>query len=90
MNTALFGVGVVLVILGLIASAYVVTETDEYLFGAFTDTDAERPYAGYAIPLIVVGILLMIVGALIPTETVITKRTTVEPVRKTTTRIREE
>ena len=51
MNTALFGLGVVLVVLGLIASAYVVTETDSYFFGVFTD----RPYGQFAIPLVVVG-----------------------------------
>ena len=54
-------IGIVAVILGIIASYY--TETREQLFGLVSTSSA--PYAEFAIPLIIAGIVLIIVGSVL-------------------------
>ena len=62
MNTILVGIGVVVAIIGLIAGALVITTPQ--LFGLVTTSDT--PYAQYMIPLIIGGLVLVIVGVVVP------------------------
>jgi hypothetical protein len=64
MNVILVGIGVVVAIIGLIAGALVITTPQ--LFGLVTTSST--PYAQYMIPLIIGGIVLVIVGALVPSK----------------------
>jgi len=62
MNAILVGIGVVVAIIGLIAGALVITTPQ--LFG-LVNTES-TPYAQYMIPLIIGGLVLVIVGVVIP------------------------
>jgi hypothetical protein len=64
MNTILVGIGVVVAIIGLIAGALVITTPQ--LFG-LVNTES-TPYAQYMIPLIIGGLVLVIVGAVVPSK----------------------
>ena len=64
MNRILIAIGIVVVIIGVIAGAVVVTTPQ--LFG-LVGTES-TPYAQYMIPLIIGGIVLIIVGAVIPSK----------------------
>ena len=64
MNTILVAIGIVVAIIGLIAGAVVITTPQ--LFG-LVNTES-TPYAQYMIPLIIGGIVLIIVGAVIPSK----------------------
>jgi hypothetical protein len=64
MNAILVAIGVVVTIIGLIAGALVITTPQ--LFGLVTTSST--PYAQYMIPLIIGGIVLVIVGALVPSK----------------------
>jgi hypothetical protein len=65
MNVFLVAIGVVVAIIGLIAGAVVITTPQ--LFG-LVNTES-TPYAQYMIPLIIGGLVLVIVGALVPRKT---------------------
>jgi len=65
MNTILVAIGVVVAIIGVIAGALVVTTPQ--LFG-LVNTES-TPYAQYMIPLIIGGLVLVIVGAVVPRKT---------------------
>ena len=60
----LVAIGVVVAIIGLIAGAIVITTPQ--LFG-LVDTESTS-YAQYMIPLIIGGIVLIIVGAVVPSK----------------------
>jgi hypothetical protein len=62
MNRILIAIGIVVAIIGLIAGALVITTPQ--LFG-LVNTES-TPYAQYMIPLIIGGMVLIIVGAIIP------------------------
>jgi hypothetical protein len=62
MNRILIVIGIVVAIIGLVAGALVITTPQ--LFGLVTTSDT--PYAQYMIPLIIGGMVLIIVGAVIP------------------------
>jgi len=64
MNRILIAIGIVVVIIGVLAGAVVITTPQ--LFGLVTTSDT--PYAQYMIPLIIGGIVLIIVGAVIPSK----------------------
>jgi membrane-bound ClpP family serine protease len=64
MNTILVAIGVVVAIIGLIAGALVITTPQ--LFG-LVNTES-TPYAQYMIPLIIGGLVLVIVGAVVPSK----------------------
>jgi len=64
MNRILIIIGIVVAIIGVIAGALVVTTPQ--LFGLVTTSDT--PYAQYMIPLIIGGMVLIIVGAVIPSK----------------------
>jgi xanthine/uracil/vitamin C permease (AzgA family) len=64
MNAILVGIGVVVAIIGLIAGALVITTPQ--LFG-LVNTES-TPYAQYMIPLIIGGLVLVIVGAVVPSK----------------------
>ena len=64
MNSILVAIGIVVTIIGVIAGALVITTPQ--LFGLVTTSDT--PYAQYMIPLIIGGIVLIIVGAVIPSK----------------------
>jgi hypothetical protein len=64
MNRILIAIGIVVAIIGLIAGALVITTPQ--LFGLVTTSST--PYAQYMIPLIIGGIVLIIVGAVMPSK----------------------
>jgi len=64
MNRILIAIGIVVAIIGLIAGALVITTPQ--LFGLVTTSST--PYAQYMIPLIIGGMVLIIVGAVIPSK----------------------
>ena len=65
MNRILIVIGIVVAIIGIIAGALVVTTPQ--LFG-LVNTES-TPYAQYMIPLIIAGLVLIIVGVVIPSKT---------------------
>ena len=65
MNRILIVIGIIVAIIGLIAGALVVTTPQ--LFG-LVNTES-TPYAQYMIPLIIAGMVLIIVGVVIPNKT---------------------
>jgi membrane-bound ClpP family serine protease len=64
MNVILVAIGVVVAIIGLIAGALVITTPQ--LFGLINTEST--PYAQYMIPLIIGGIVLVIVGMVVPSK----------------------
>jgi hypothetical protein len=62
MNVILVAIGVVVAIIGLVAGALVITTPQ--LFGLINTEST--PYAQYMIPLIIGGLVLVIVGAVVP------------------------
>ena len=64
MNRILIAIGIVVAIIGLVAGALVITTPQ--LFGLVTTSDT--PYAQYMIPLIIGGLVLVIVGAVVPSK----------------------
>jgi hypothetical protein len=64
MNRILIAIGIVVAIMGVIAGALVITTPQ--LFGLINTEST--PYAQYMIPLIVGGLVLVIVGAVIPSK----------------------
>jgi len=64
MNAILVSIGVVVAIIGLIAGALVITTPQ--LFG-LVNTES-TPYAQYMIPLIIGGLVLVIVGVVVPSK----------------------
>ncbi len=64
MNKYLIAFGVIVVVIGLAAGTIVITTPE--LFGLVTTN--ETPYAQYMIPLIIAGLVLIIVGAVMPTK----------------------
>jgi hypothetical protein len=69
MNRILIGVGIVLLLVGLVAEFYTVTSVDKEssAFGLqkSTDTNIFAPYANFALPLIVIGAAILVIGALV-------------------------
>ena len=63
MKTAIIVIGIVILLLAALSYSYAVTETDTYFWGLFKETDVERPYSNFAIPLFVGGLVLIIIGA---------------------------
>lgn len=64
MNRILIVIGIVVAIIGLVAGALVITTPQ--LFGLVTTSDT--PYAQYMIPLIIGGLVLVIVGVVVPSK----------------------
>jgi hypothetical protein len=64
MNVIIVVIGVVVAVIGLIAGALVITTPQ--LFGLVTTSST--PYAQYMIPLIIGGMVLVIVGVLVPSK----------------------
>jgi hypothetical protein len=64
MNRILIAIGIVVAIIGVVAGALVITTPQ--LFGLVNTSDT--PYAQYMIPLIIGGMVLIIVGAVIPSK----------------------
>ncbi len=84
MNGGLFVLGAIVLIIGLLAAGYTIYENKTYFFGAFGETNATRPYSQFSIPLIVMGLVIMLVSAMIPTvKTTTTKSYISNPVKKT-------
>jgi uncharacterized membrane protein len=91
MNEGIFVLGFVILIIGVLAAGYTVYEDKTYFFGKIREESAQKPYANLSIPLIIIGILVMIISAVIPTVRTTTKRSYVEhPVKKTRIVEREE
>jgi len=64
MNRILIAIGIVVAIIGLVAGALVITTPQ--LFGLINTEST--PYAQYMIPLIIGGLVLVIVGAVVPSK----------------------
>jgi hypothetical protein len=62
MNKTLLIIGIIALVLGILAQIYSVTTTEDYVFGLFTKSITTQPYDYLAIPLIVGGAVLIIVG----------------------------
>lgn len=79
MNIIVVILGVVLIILAGFAYMYSETEKDSALGGLIEDEETVRPLRGWAIPLLFGGIILIVVGAVLPgkDETKTTKTTSV-------------
>lgn len=69
MNNIVVGIGVVLLVVGLISQFYTFTTVDKqegFLgIGDSTDVNVNAPYQQFAIPLIVLGVIVIIAGALL-------------------------
>jgi hypothetical protein len=65
-NQAVIMIGILFIVLGVLASAYTVIIEKDRLIG--TDIDTSKPYQGYSVPMIVAGVILVLVGAVIPEE----------------------
>jgi len=89
MNLGVFVVGLVILIAGVLASGYTITGNGVAFFASEAGS---QPYDYLAIPLIVIGLLLMVISAIIPSVTETTERKTIEhPVQtKKTTTVRED
>jgi hypothetical protein len=66
MNTIIVVLGVVLMILGGFAYLYVEVEEERYFGGLFERENIERPFERAALPLLIGGIILIVVGAVLP------------------------
>ena len=64
MNRILIAIGIVVAIMGVVAGALVITTPQ--LFGLVNTQST--PYAQYMIPLIIGGIVLVIVGMVVPSK----------------------
>ena len=62
MNKTLVIFGTIVVIIGVIANIYTETTSQSQFFGLYSTTNSAKPYATLAIPLIIAGIVLLIVG----------------------------
>ena len=86
MNNTLFGLGVVLIILGILAGFFGISNGT-----LVVGNETNRPYATLSIPLVIVGIILLIIGAIVPTRTVVRERSyTTTPERRTKRVVEEE
>ncbi|MDP3882343.1 MAG: hypothetical protein Q8Q31_05695 [Nanoarchaeota archaeon] len=66
MNAIVVSIGIIVLILSALAYAYTVTEKDEALGGLIEDEDTKVPYRSFAFPLLLVGLVLIIIGAFLP------------------------
>ena len=62
MNKALIIMGVIVLIIGIAANIYSVTTSESHFFGLFSTTNTSIPYVALAIPLVVGGMVLVLVG----------------------------
>ncbi|HLC52980.1 MAG TPA: hypothetical protein VJK03_00400 [Candidatus Nanoarchaeia archaeon] len=62
MNNGVFSVGLILFVLGVLLAGYTLIINTS--LGAQPD-----PYGQYAVPLVVLGLIVMIIGALVPSVT---------------------
>jgi hypothetical protein len=68
MHKAVMGIGIALVVIGLFSMFYTYTtvETTEGPFGyEETDTSISTPYQGFALPLVLIGSIVIVIGATI-------------------------
>lgn len=65
MNRTLVIIGVVFLALGILANLYTVVTKEKIFFGMFEDTETTTPYDEYTVPLFVVAIILILIGALV-------------------------
>ena len=67
MNKIVVGIGVVLIVAGLFSQFYTFTEQDtkSVLGYTETDTDVKKPYQAFALPVLLLGVVLVGIGAFI-------------------------
>ncbi|MFZ5955409.1 MAG: hypothetical protein ACOYT4_03210 [Nanoarchaeota archaeon] len=58
--------GILVIIAGIITQIYTIKTTSSYAGGFVERESTKKPYQQYAIPLILAGLILIIVGAMIP------------------------
>lgn len=89
MNTGTFILGLLIFIGGLFAGSYTYTPNgNAYL--TFENVNENQPLNIWMIPLMIIGIVLMIIGALIPSVTKVTETTSTEIPSRKKVIIREE
>jgi len=92
MNAGLFGIGVLIAFFGVVAYG-VANTTDGVSYLSF-DRAVYHPYSSYGAPLLIIGFLLIGLGALIPSVRTVTERTVVDdepqPRGRRRTRVIEE
>ena len=64
----IIGIGAVMLALAAVSFGYTVTPEQEILGGVIQDTQVDRPYRDLSWPLGVGGIVLIVVGAFIPSQ----------------------
>ncbi len=69
MNKVLLILGVVFLVIALGSYVYSVSETDSYFGGAIEDTEIVYPYRVYSFPLFIGGIIMVIISAVLQTNT---------------------
>ncbi|MBI3334122.1 hypothetical protein HYZ97_01430 [Candidatus Pacearchaeota archaeon] len=74
MNSGLFIVGLIVLIGGLFAAGYGVDASGNYFFGPNLDPSSRHPYGSFAVFFITIGLVVMIIGALMP-EVITTRET---------------
>lgn len=57
MNTGLFVLGFVLLIVSVFAYGYTVENNQSYLFGVYKTTSSVQPYQSWTVPFVVLGLL---------------------------------
>lgn len=62
MNATLIVLGIVAVVIGGFASMYTETQVQNHLWGLYQTTSTSSPYSGLAVPLVIGGIVLIMVG----------------------------
>ncbi|MBX4196130.1 hypothetical protein KW805_00910 [Candidatus Pacearchaeota archaeon] len=83
MKAAFLVAGVLLVLLGLLTYFYGISSDRTYFFGAYRESGVSYPYRGYSVPLVVVGAILLIIGAALPDEVHVTEHVVHEHDRPT-------
>jgi membrane-bound ClpP family serine protease len=64
MKGALIFLGLIVIVLGIVAGVYKTTQS--HLLGLYTTTSS--PYSNLAAPLIIGGVILIIIGAVVPRQ----------------------
>ena len=68
MKGVILVLGVLLLLAGFGALFYTQTTTQSQLFGAFTTSTTQKPFEQLGYPLIIGGVVLLIVGAALPSS----------------------
>lgn len=68
MKTWLILTGILIILLGVVAYGYTSESQNSYVGGLVTTTDSDTPYRNFAIPLFVIGVVLLALGLFWPSK----------------------